>query len=96
MFSATLATNRPKRGEHRAFFSVATECGKMLTKKLILDKGARTRTEEDIVVSALVILEFAKFLNIPDVKNIEEQLWLIFGCPGDIYEDVTGNARSNL
>jgi hypothetical protein len=70
--TAALASNRPKRGPHRAFVAVdspfATSC-----HSLVLDKGARTRAEEDALVSDWVISALAEDLasvaNMPTARK---------------------------
>ena len=56
--AATIATDRPKRGEHRAF--VATWDGQATnTYSLLLHKGLRDRAGEEEVVSRLIISALA-------------------------------------
>ncbi|MFZ5830095.1 MAG: hypothetical protein ACOY3P_08405 [Planctomycetota bacterium] len=52
--TAALATDRPKRGEHRAFVSVQT-LERTLTWSLELTKDKRSRAEEERVVGRLVL-----------------------------------------
>lgn len=52
--TATIATNREKRGQHRAIIAVCSS-DKLCIISLILNKGARTRLEEDLVVSNLLL-----------------------------------------
>ena len=53
--TATLATDRPKRGDHRAY--IATHSGTVdpHVVAVTLDKGARTRAEEDRFVSDVIL-----------------------------------------
>ncbi len=52
--AATIATDRTKRGEHRAFVALATERGNSLAA-LVLEKGARDREGEENLVSRLIL-----------------------------------------
>ena len=52
--TASIATNRLKRGEHRCFISVADELA-ITSYELIFDKGTRNREEEEELVSILVL-----------------------------------------
>ena len=56
--TAAIATDRPKRGDHRCHIAVWD--GEIVTlQRLILIKGKRTRPEEELVVSQLVIRALA-------------------------------------
>ncbi|MDX1665187.1 MAG: hypothetical protein R3272_15450 [Candidatus Promineifilaceae bacterium] len=52
--TATLATDRPKRGEHRAHIA-GWRAAKALCASVYLEKGARSRAEEEEVVSRLLM-----------------------------------------
>jgi nicotinamide mononucleotide (NMN) deamidase PncC len=52
--TATLVTDRPKRGEHRCHIALRDEAG-ITTASLVLTKGARERPEEEAVVSRLLV-----------------------------------------
>jgi nicotinamide mononucleotide (NMN) deamidase PncC len=53
--TASLASDRPKKGEHRCHIAVATSDGAHVTT-IVLDKGRRDRAgEEDLVARAIVI-----------------------------------------
>ena len=56
---ASIATSRPKRGEHKCFISIADELA-VTSYSLTLDKGARNRDEEEALVSILVIKAIAE------------------------------------
>ncbi|MFN0091677.1 MAG: chloride channel protein, partial [Acidimicrobiales bacterium] len=56
--TAALATDRPKKGEHRAHVAVLGAAGGR-GYELTLDKGARGRAEEDRLVSDLVLAALA-------------------------------------
>jgi nicotinamide mononucleotide (NMN) deamidase PncC len=51
--TATLATDRPKRGEHRCHVAVMT-AHKVEVHTLVLAKGLRNRSEEEMIVSRLI------------------------------------------
>jgi hypothetical protein len=52
--TASLATTRPKRGEHRFFAAMAVE-GVVRIQSLQFIKGARSRAEEDEVVARVIL-----------------------------------------
>ncbi|MGD9126085.1 MAG: hypothetical protein PVH19_01795 [Planctomycetia bacterium] len=52
--TASLATDRPKRGEHRAHVAIQTTSF-TATRSIFLEKGRRTREEEELLVSRMVI-----------------------------------------
>jgi hypothetical protein len=52
--AATIATDRLKRGEHRAFVSCVSLAG-VSTQALQIEKGARDRAGEEALVSALIL-----------------------------------------
>lgn len=56
--TATIATDRPKRGNHRVCLAVCT-AGEMTTYKLTLEKGRRSRLQEEYVVSLLLLKSVA-------------------------------------
>ena len=56
--TATIATDRPKRGEHRAYVATWDETG-WHTYSLRLDKGRRDRAGEEDVVSRLIVQALA-------------------------------------
>ena len=57
--TASLASSRPKRGDHRVHIAVQT-ASLTVTKSLTMEKGLRNRTEEEKLVSDLVLVELAK------------------------------------
>ena len=57
--TATIATDRPKRGDHRACIAIWDEAG-ATTYNLKLDKGKRDRIGEEEVVSRLLIQVMAE------------------------------------
>lgn len=56
--TASLATDRPKRGEHRAFVAVQTAT-RTLVVSLGFEKGRRTRAEEEAAVAHAVVAALA-------------------------------------
>ena len=63
--SATIATDRPKRGEHRCHVAIHhAEGGAVFS--LRLDKGLRNRDGEDAVVSALTLNALAESFGVAD------------------------------
>ncbi len=57
--TATIATDRPKRGDHRACIAAWDETG-VTTCSLTLDKGHRDRNGEETLVSRLVLQTMAQ------------------------------------
>lgn len=57
--TATIATDRTKRGDHRAFIATWDEAG-VATDAVTLEKGLRDRAGEEDVVSRLVIAALAR------------------------------------
>lgn len=57
--TATLVTDRPKRGAHRCHVAVRDEAG-ISTWSLVLAKGARNRTQEEDLVSHLLVYAIAE------------------------------------
>lgn len=74
--TASLASDRPKRGEHRFFASAAVE-GAITTVSLILEKGARSRADEEIIVSQALINLLA------ESAGLDQRLELLLR-PGEI------------
>ena len=62
--TATLATNRPKRGDHRAFLAT-WDANQVLQYDLILEKGARDRAGEEEVCSRLMVRVMAEAYGVP-------------------------------
>lgn len=63
--SATIATDRPKRGEHRCHVAIHRADGGAVFS-LTLEKGLRSRDGEDAIVSALVLNALAEAFGIAD------------------------------
>ncbi|KAL1205450.1 hypothetical protein V5N11_019668 [Cardamine amara subsp. amara] len=58
-FTGTLATSRPKRGDHRFFLSIRSS-DRIWETSVTLIKGKRSREEEDKVASCVLIQAMAK------------------------------------
>lgn len=67
--TATIATDRPKRGDHRACIATWEESA-VTTYNLILDKGKRDRIGEEEVVSRLLIQAIARAYGVAAEINI--------------------------
>ena len=63
--SATIATDRPKRGEHRCHVAIHNADGGAVFS-LTLEKGLRNRDGEDEIVSALVLNALAEAFGVDD------------------------------
>ena len=79
--TAAIATNRPKRGQHRCCVAVWDDV-QWTAYNLTLDKGLRDRAGEEEVVSKLVLLALAR------ACSVEEDLKLGL-TPGDVLETVS-------
>lgn len=68
--TASLASDRPKRGDHRCFIAVQTD---QLTTSysLTLEKGARSRGEEDALVGQLIVRALAIGVGLTDVPEVD-------------------------
>ena len=81
--TASLATDRPKRGEHRFFASVAVE-DTVRTASLILEKDARSRAIEEEIVSRVILNLMA------EAAGIQERLVLSLR-PGETLQQETSD-----
>ena len=61
--TATIATDRTKRGDHRAYIATWDDAG-VTTDAITLEKGLRERAGEEDVVSRLVIAALARACNV--------------------------------
>jgi nicotinic acid mononucleotide adenylyltransferase len=68
--TATIATDRQKRGDHRCWLAVCDAQG-ITTYALSLTKGARTRLEEEQLVSWLVLRAIARFCGLRDLPRLD-------------------------
>ncbi len=67
--TASLATDRPKKGDHRFHLSACTAYS-AITCSLILHKGARDRAGEEAVLDALLLNLLAEMSGLPDRLEI--------------------------
>jgi nicotinic acid mononucleotide adenylyltransferase/nicotinamide mononucleotide (NMN) deamidase PncC len=63
--TAGLRTSRPKRGSHRVIVAVQSR-GATRLAEVELEKGARTRVEEEILASRLALAELAAACGVPE------------------------------
>lgn len=68
--TASLITDRPKRGEHRVHVALQTAAATHLWS-LLLDAGARTRAEEEAVCVALVLNAVAEGKGLAAIRTLE-------------------------
>ena len=71
--TATIATDRAKKGDHRCVVSVCDSLGS-LSYELIISKGARDRTGEEDLVSLLIlnaIAEASGIFELPDLPLVQ-------------------------
>lgn len=68
--TATIATGRTKRGEHRCCLAVSETYG-VTTYSLILTKGLRTRRQEEELVSLLILKAVAKVCGVDGLPELE-------------------------
>lgn len=73
--TATIATDRPKRGDHRACIA-AWDDTRVATYNLTLDKGFRDRAGEEEVVSRLVIYALARAFGVAADLDLQRDLGL--------------------
>jgi hypothetical protein len=76
--TATIATDRPKRGDHRAHIAYWHH-GKMARHSIYLDKGARGRQEEEKVVSRVILNALAQGYGLSNALPLPL-------LPGDAFE----------
>jgi nicotinamide mononucleotide (NMN) deamidase PncC len=62
--TASLATDRPKKGDHRFHIGVHT-AGATVTHSLVLTKGARDRHGEEAVLDAVLLVAIAEAQGVP-------------------------------
>jgi Cytidylyltransferase-like len=68
--TATIATDRTKRGDHRCVISVRDPLG-TLSYELVLTKGERTRAQEEDLVSMIILLAIAEACGVFDIPELE-------------------------
>ncbi|BAB02685.1 unnamed protein product [Arabidopsis thaliana] len=67
-FTGTLATSRPKRGDHRFFLSIRAS-NRIWETSVTLTKGKRSREEEDKVASSVLIQAMAKACQVSETLD---------------------------
>ncbi|MCL0028900.1 hypothetical protein M1N23_01980 [Dehalococcoidia bacterium] len=68
--TATIATDKPKRGEHRCHVGIWNAKG-WHTYSLTLEKGRRNRENEELVVSRLILRALAEATGVQDSVELE-------------------------
>ena len=68
--TATIATDRVKRGEHRSHAAVRTATD-LLTASIVFDKGARDRDGEEEIASRLIVNLLAEACGVPDRLHVD-------------------------
>jgi nicotinic acid mononucleotide adenylyltransferase len=66
--TAGLRTRRPKRGEHRMIAAVQT-LRQTRVAELVLEKGARSRAEEELVAASCLLAEVAAACGVPEAAD---------------------------
>jgi hypothetical protein len=67
--TASLATDRPKRGDHRFHVAIHTH-GQTLIRSLTLTKGARDRAGEEAVLDAVLLNALAEAFGLPERVDV--------------------------
>lgn len=84
--TATIITDRPKKGEHRAHIA-CWQPERVVWRSIVLDKGARNREGEERIVSQLMLNTLAEACQIPQRVTLPL-------LPGDrIEEEITDFAK---
>ncbi len=91
--TATIATDRPKKGEHRAFVAVR-QAGHRRSRSLILTKGIRTRSEEEEVVSGLLLNALASACEVDPGLELPLRQTDQFASRDDEVDDLLSEAVS--
>ena len=68
--TATIATDRPKRGDHRGHVGLWTSKGWSVFS-LTLEKGLRDRAAEEQLLSVLILKTLASACDVPDLLDLE-------------------------
>lgn len=105
--TCALATDRMRRGDDKIFVSVYGPKNRLQTYSLILEKGSRSRLEEDILASDLALKAIAREMGIVDDPQellqtcdirshdvIESNTHFILG--NDIEKDIVSDAVERL
>src|SRR5918996_3781246 len=96
--TATIATDRPKRGDHRACIAAWDE-ERVTLVELVLDKGKRDRAGEEEVVSRLLVQTLAQAFGIPEELHIgltpaEHPHYQVLAHPPPIQRLLSGDVNS--
>jgi hypothetical protein len=67
--TATIVTDRPKRGEHRAYIAAWGQ-ERVIRRSLFLEKGGRNRAEEEELVSRLILNVVAEITGLADEVDL--------------------------
>lgn len=86
--TASLASSKPKRGNHRAHIAVHSQT-QTRAASITFDKGARTRLEEEIILAELILSRLAICAGIDHIPEIE---WR----DSDIFEESSQTSPSQL
>jgi len=92
--TAALATDRPKQGSHRAYLAIHTSTTQSV-QGITLDKGARSRAEEEQVVEALLLNLIAETAGLADrvpvpLRPADEITRDIYEMTTDCHRLITG------
>lgn len=68
--TASLASDRPKRGDHRLFVALQTP-ETSVSSWLILKKGARSRQDEELLTGQILVRTLAEILEIQPLPELE-------------------------
>ena len=98
--TATIATDRPKRGDHRACIAVWDDA-RVTTCNLTLDKGKRDRVGEEEVFSRLVIQAMAEAFGVEadlelGLTEVEHPELLTVYHPGPVQRLLSGEVNAVL
>ena len=68
--TAAIASDRPKKGEHRAHIACWSQ-DRVVSQSITLDKGKRTRVEEELAVSHLIVQMLAEASGVAYDMSVE-------------------------
>src|SRR5262249_50992194 len=84
--TASLATDREKRGDHRVHLTVQHTAGRQTCYALVLQKGARGREGEEAVLDAVLLNALAEACGVAervDVPLLPGEAVQVEECPGN-------------
>ena len=90
--TASLSSNRPKRGEHRAFIALHTQ-SKTWNWSIHLEKNRRTRLEEERYVADVAANNLTSALGLEERKNSSTER--ISMAPPELAELIQGTVKVN-